>query len=80
MKKKIKKILGYIVVSDYPARSGVFKEAYGTLWFGGGATLFSSRNEARKSLRRTKRYAKKENLSWPWLDQSIILSVIRRNK
>lgn len=71
------KILGYIVVCP----DGVYKSCIDpgqdqpTLWFGGSATLFSSRKIAVQILERTKIFAQANNYKWPWLEKSYAVEV-----
>jgi hypothetical protein len=77
---KMSKILGYIVVAP---DSGVYclsqkptKEEEGVLWFGTYATLFSTRQQAKKAIATSKKYRKGTGYAWPWFDTSYVKAVV----
>ncbi len=78
--KKIKPI-GYIVVPSDKDHGRVYKlGAKGTdkaksLWFGSGATLFTTRKRAATALKNTKKYRDEHGYRWEWIDTSYILAV-----
>lgn len=69
------KIIGYVVVTDAGdlfLGSASPDDGLAMLWFGNHASLFPTRRVAQKLIARTRQYAAKHELDWPWVDTARI--------
>jgi hypothetical protein len=78
MKKS--KVIGYIVLCQYDTSGAYQLGTPGTdeeksLWFGSYVTIFPTRDEAKKALKRTLKYRKENGYNWPWIDSSYVKEV-----